>query len=187
MEKKILLAFICLKEKPYSPSDINTEWKFLIEFLKCLRRNVVKAYFDTYCVQYLHAMPFLNFFFRIFTLKNVYIWLLFRKVSSSNCHIFTKICFLIIPHAHPVFLKYETICAICYHLYNSKNVKNTHGRVILFVKFHAKTCNFTKSVTLPWVFFTFSWIVQMVWNRIQMVVQTLATVIIDMSLKKVKI
>ena len=92
-KKNILLAFICLKEKPYSPSHINTEWKFLIEFLKCLRRNVVKAYFDTYCVQYLHAMPFLNFFFRIFTLKNVYICLLFRKVSSSNCHIFTKMFF----------------------------------------------------------------------------------------------
>ena len=34
-------------------------------------------------------------------------------------------------------------CAICYHLYNSKKVKN-----IL-------PCNFTKSNTPPWVYFTF--------------------------------
>ena len=37
-------------------------------------------------------------------------------------------------------------CAILYHLYNLKNVKNTHGGV---------TCNFTKINTPPWVFFTF--------------------------------
>ena len=39
-------------------------------------------------------------------------------------------------------------CAIWYHLYNLKNVKNTHGGVL-------KACNFTKSNTPPWVFFTF--------------------------------
>ena len=33
-------------------------------------------------------------------------------------------------------------CAIWYHLYNLKNVKNTHGGVLLF--------NFAKSNTLPW-------------------------------------
>ena len=39
------------------------------------------------------------------------------------------------------------LCAIrfCYHLYNLKNVKNTHGEVLLF----------NKSNTPPWVFFTF--------------------------------
>ena len=42
------------------------------------------------------------------------------------------------------------LCAIWYHLYNLKNVKNTHGRVLLYL-----ACNFTKSNTLPWVFFTF--------------------------------
>ena len=29
-------------------------------------------------------------------------------------------------------------CAICYHLYNLKNVKNTHGGVLLLVKLQAK-------------------------------------------------
>ena len=42
--------------------------------------------------------------------------------------------------------KYVVLCAIWYHWYNSKNVKNTHGGVLL---------NFTESNTPPWVFFTF--------------------------------
>ena len=47
-------------------------------------------------------------------------------------------------------------CAIWYYLYNLKNVKNTHGRVSLLVQLHAFiVCNFTKSSTPPWVFFTF--------------------------------
>ena len=37
-------------------------------------------------------------------------------------------------------------CAIWYHLYNLKNVKNTHGGVLLLV---------TKSNPPPWVLFTF--------------------------------
>ena len=40
-------------------------------------------------------------------------------------------------------------CAIWCHLYNLKNVKNTYGEVLLLA------CNFTKSNTPPWVFFTF--------------------------------
>ena len=46
-------------------------------------------------------------------------------------------------------------CAIWYHLYNSKNVKNTHGGVLLLEKLQAKSLNFTKSNTTPWVFFWF--------------------------------
>ena len=41
------------------------------------------------------------------------------------------------------------LCAIWYHLYNLKNVKNTHGGVLLLVKLQAK------SNTPSWVFFTF--------------------------------
>ena len=40
-------------------------------------------------------------------------------------------------------------------LYNLKNVKNSHGEVLLLVKLQAKAYNFTKSNTLPWVFFKF--------------------------------
>ena len=40
------------------------------------------------------------------------------------------------------------LCAIWYHLYNFENGKNTHGGVLLLE-------NFTKSNTLPKVFFTF--------------------------------
>ena len=46
-------------------------------------------------------------------------------------------------------------CAIWYHVDNLKNVKNTHGGVLLLVKLQAEACNFTKSNTPPWVFFTF--------------------------------
>ena len=34
-------------------------------------------------------------------------------------------------------------CAIWYHMHNFKNVKNTHGRVLLLVKLQALACNFT--------------------------------------------
>ena len=53
------------------------------------------------------------------------------------------------------------LCIIWYHLYDFKNVKSTHGGVLLFVTLQTEACNFTKSNIPPWVF----WIVQMVPNR----------------------
>ena len=50
---------------------------------------------------------------------------------------------------------YVVRCAIWNHLYNLKNVKNTHGRVLLLFKLQALACNFAKINTPPWVFFTF--------------------------------
>ena len=47
------------------------------------------------------------------------------------------------------------LCAIWYHLNNFKNVKNTHGEVLLLVRLQALACNFTKSATPPSVFFRF--------------------------------
>ena len=35
-----------------------------------------------------------------------------------------------------------------------KNVKNTHGGVLILVKLQAEACNFTKINIPPWVFFT---------------------------------
>ena len=35
--------------------------------------------------------------------------------------------------------KFVMFCAIWYHLFNLKNVKNTHGRVLLLVKVEAKS------------------------------------------------
>ena len=46
-------------------------------------------------------------------------------------------------------------CAIWYHLYNLKNVKNTNGGVLILVKLQAEACNFTEINTPPWVFFKF--------------------------------
>ena len=51
--------------------------------------------------------------------------------------------------------KCEMYCAIWYHLYNFKNVRNTHGGVLILVKLQAETCNFTKIYTPSWVFFMF--------------------------------
>ena len=42
--------------------------------------------------------------------------------------------------------------AIWYHLHNLKNVKNTHGGVLLLVQLQASACNFTKSNTPPGYF-----------------------------------
>ena len=55
----------------------------------------------------------------------------------------------------PIYEQHETLCAILYHLYNLQNMKSTHGVVLLYVKVPAEVCNFTKSGTPPWVFFTF--------------------------------
>ena len=64
-------------------------------------------------------------------------------------------------------MKYVMFCAIWYHLYNLKNVKNKHGGMLLLVKLHAQAFNFTKSTTPLWVFFTFFKIVQMVPNCVK--------------------
>ena len=50
---------------------------------------------------------------------------------------------------------YVTHCAIWYHLYNLKNVKNTFGLLLILVKLQASACNITKINTPPWMFFTF--------------------------------
>ena len=45
--------------------------------------------------------------------------------------------------------------AIWYHLYNLKNVKNTHKGVLILVKLQSEAYNFTKINTPSWVFFTY--------------------------------
>ena len=47
-------------------------------------------------------------------------------------------------------------CTNWYHSYNFKNVKKNHGGVLLLGKMQAQACNFAKSNTSPWVFFTLS-------------------------------
>ena len=44
------------------------------------------------------------------------------------------------------------LCAIWYHLVPREK---TYEGVLLLVKLQVKACNFTKSNTLPWVFFKF--------------------------------
>ena len=53
------------------------------------------------------------------------------------------------------FHYYVMLCAISCHMYNLKSVKNIHGQMLLLVKLQAEACNYTKSSTPPWLFFTF--------------------------------
>ena len=52
-------------------------------------------------------------------------------------------------------IEYETLCTVCYHLYNLKNMESSHEGVLLLVKLQAEACNFTKSNNPTWDFFTF--------------------------------
>ena len=67
----------------------------------------------------------------------------------------------------PVLTK---VYAIWCYLYNLKNVKNTHGRVLLLVKLQA----FTESDTSPWVFFRFFKLYK--WYQIAQSVSTVQSV-----------
>ena len=49
---------------------------------------------------------------------------------------------------------YVVCCAIWYHLYYLKKVKNTHGGMLLLVKLQTESCIFAKSNTPPLVFLT---------------------------------
>ena len=49
----------------------------------------------------------------------------------------------------PIIFLHVLRCAIWFHLYNLRNVRNTHGGVLLLVKLQAKSLQFTKSNTPP--------------------------------------
>ena len=50
-------------------------------------------------------------------------------------------------------------CAIWYHLHNLKNMKNTHGGVLLLVKLQALFVQFKKREKHPWRSVTLSKVV----------------------------
>ena len=58
--------------------------------------------------------------------------------------------FYLIFHFHFIWYSFVMRWTIWHHLRNLKNVKNTHGGVLLLVKLQL-----TKSNTPPWMFFTF--------------------------------
>ena len=47
------------------------------------------------------------------------------------------------------------MCAIWYHLYNFRKCNKHPWRSVTFGKVTGFSCNFTKSITPPWVFFMF--------------------------------
>ena len=65
---------------------------------------------------------------------------------------------------------YVIFCAIWYHLYNLKNVKNTHGGVILLRSCFSRFLNYTNSTKLrnalhTSVFWTFEKLKKNRWNK----------------------
>ena len=65
------------------------------------------------------------------------------------CFNYYESCILII------WIIYDALHNMVPFIYNLKNVKNTHGGVLLLVSLQTSSSNFTKSNTPPWVFFTF--------------------------------
>ena len=67
-------------------------------------------------------------------------------------------------------------CAIWYYLHNLKNVKSTHGEVLLLAKLQAQVCKFAESNTPPWVFFTFFKLYK--WSKISQSITTNALILV---------
>ena len=57
------------------------------------------------------------------------------------------------PPKHAITITNVMLCVIWYNSHDLKNVKNTHGGVLLLVKLQAEAS--LTSNTPPWVFFTF--------------------------------
>ena len=102
--------------------------------------------------------------------KNPWMSVTFSKVAGFSitnnsvqkgrvCKESLKVFDLFFQMFHPCFLEFWTSIwdglPDLYHLYSFKNVKNTHGGMILLVKLQSSVYNFTKSYTPSWMFFTF--------------------------------
>ena len=90
--------------------------------------NFLSHWIDKYCFE--------TYFSRIFSSNNGFVGI--GLGISMFCFTINVMC-----------------CAIWYHLYNLKKVKNTHWGMLISVKLQAEACNFTKINTPRWVFFTF--------------------------------
>ena len=95
----------------------------------------------------------------------------FHKISTSGNWVKLRYfmewllkSFCLIGCSIEISFTYEMLCAICYHLHNLINLKNTPGGVLILVNLQAEACNLTKTNTPPWVFFTFFKLSK--WNQI---------------------
>ena len=73
--------------------------------------------------------------------------------------------------ASKCFARFSTILII------SKKRKNTYEGVLLLIKLQALACNFTKSNTSPWVYFTFFKLYK--WNQIA---QSISMIVLNATL-----
>ena len=108
-------------------------------------------YLNTKCPPSHHC----NGFMATCTLGHTLILILWQILEIASCNSSNE---NLLPKKFGNYLlieSYETLCRISYHLYNLKNVNNIHEGLLLLVKLQAEDCDFTKSNTPPWLFFTF--------------------------------
>ena len=82
-------------------------------------------------------------------------WYSINKTYAKSFYFSEQSLFLHFDSSQLQNFIHVVLCAIWHHLYNLKNVENTHGGKLILVKLQASACNFTKINTPPWVFFTF--------------------------------
>ena len=103
-------------------------------------------------------LPVIVFSHGILSSRNTYSTFCTQLASEGNVvvaieHRLDLVCLICLTHLRQFshHSSYGMLRAVWY-LYNLKNVKNTHGGVLLSIKL---ACNFTKSNTPPWVFSRF--------------------------------
>ena len=79
------------------------------------------------------------------------LWEEFRFIKTILSGFLNCFCFWLIQQLQKCNAWNDTLCAIGYHFYNLKNLRNTHGGVLLLVNL----CNYSNSNIPQWVFFTF--------------------------------
>ena len=86
-------------------------------------------------------------------------WFYFYKQWRNNISYFAEKIKKVIHKHHNITSISDCVRAgytvsLDYGIIKKKNVKNTHEGALLLVKLQSEACNFTKSNTLSWVFFT---------------------------------
>ena len=105
--------------------------------------------------------------------KEVKHWLVNTRLKSLIKTLGQRVCYLTLSSLFDCWgclyfcfwgVLFFSSSVVWYHLYNLRDVKKTHGGVLILVKLQALACTFTKINTPPWVFHNFFKIVLMVPN-----------------------
>ena len=93
----------------------------------------------------------------------IYVWQGLKYTYLTKSHEYAKLLHTLTASQYPMLPLPKNnkrsflikICDALRDLVIFKNMKNTHGGVLLLVNLRASACNFTKRNAPPWVFFTF--------------------------------